>query len=137
MIVFFDSNVLVYMLDTQEPVKQQQAIKRLAQSIEHDSVALSTQVLHEFVNVVTRKLNSRLTIAEASAHVEQFCQFEILGSSAASVQAAIELMQLYKTSWWDALILEAALRADADVLVSEDFSHGQRFGKLVVENPFL
>ena len=33
-------------------------------------------------------------------------------------------------------ILEAALRADADVLVSEDFQNGQRFGKLVLENPF-
>ncbi len=137
MMVFFDSNMLVYMFDGEEPVKQRQAIQRMTRSLGHDRIALSTQVLHEFVNVVTRKLRNRLPLAETIMHVERFCQFEILASNAASVQTALALMQEYKTSWWAALILEAALRADADVLVSEDFSHGQRFGKLVIENPFL
>jgi predicted nucleic acid-binding protein len=46
-------------------------------------------------------------------------------------------MQRYQVQWWDALIIEAALRANAEVLYSEDLQHGQRFGALAVVNPFL
>jgi predicted nucleic acid-binding protein len=137
MIVFFDSNVLIYTVDDAEPLKQQLAITRLASVLGTHRIALSTQVLQEFVNVTTRKLKNRLSLSEVSEHLANFCQFEVVGSHASSVQAALHLMQQHQTSWWDALILEAALRADADLLVSEDFAHGQRFGKLVVENPFL
>ena len=63
--------------------------------------------------------------------------FEVVGSSAASVLEATRLATRHQLQWWDALILEAALRAQADVLVSEDGQHGQRFGKLTYENPFL
>jgi predicted nucleic acid-binding protein len=137
MITFFDSNVLVYLFDQAEPINQSKALKRLQQAMAHERIVVSTQVLHEFVNVVTRKLKPPMSFAQASERVAQFCQFEVIGSSANSVQAALALAQEHKISWWDALILEAALRADADVLVSEDGQHGQRFGKLVVENPFL
>ena len=34
-------------------------------------------------------------------------------------------------------MLEAAIRAKAEVIYTEDFSHGQRFGALTVVNPFL
>lgn len=59
-----------------------------------------------------------------------------MGSTARSVQAAIALAQEHQLQWWDALILEAALRAGADVLISEDSQAGRCFGRLVVENPF-
>ncbi len=136
MIVFFDSNVLIYLFDRNEPEKQAKAMTRLSHAVKHDHIVLSTHVLHEFVNVVTRKLKPGLTMSEASLRVQQFGQFEILGSNTASVQAAMSLAQQHKISWWDALILEAALRADADVLVCENGQHGRQFGKLRVENPF-
>ena len=60
-----------------------------------------------------------------------------MGSTAQSVLAAAQLAERYQLQWWDALILESALRANADLLLTEDGQHGQRFGKLVVENPFL
>ncbi|MYE85894.1 MAG: PIN domain-containing protein [Gammaproteobacteria bacterium] len=39
-------------------------------------------------------------------------------------------------SYWDALIIETALAADATVLLTEDLQHGQEFGRLRVTNPF-
>jgi predicted nucleic acid-binding protein len=137
MITFFDSNVLVYLFDDSHPTSQSKALARLRHAMKHERVVVSTQVLHEFVNVVTRKLKPGLTMDEARDRVAQFCQFDVVGSNSVSVQAAMILVQQHKISWWDALILEAALRSDADVLVSEDGQHGRRFGKLVVENPFL
>jgi predicted nucleic acid-binding protein len=137
MIYFFDTNALAYIFDNDDPVRQLRAkefFNRVAS--EHDA-CLSTQVLIELYNVLTRRLKPRLSPELSQQHLERFVRFRVLATQAQHVLAATQLMQKHRLSWWDALILEAALRADADVLVSEDFSHGQRFGKLVVENPFL
>ncbi|NJS37517.1 MAG: PIN domain-containing protein [Brachymonas sp.] len=137
MITFFDTNIFVYAIDESESIKRRKATARLEQARAQGTVALSAQVLHEFYNVTRSKLKPPLSHDQAAQAISYLCEFSVLGSSASSVQAALVLKEQHQTSWWDALILEAALRADADVLVSEDFSHGQRFGKLVVENPFL
>jgi len=54
----------------------------------------------------------------------------------ATVLAAIELSQRHSLSFWDALIVETALAAECDRLLSEDLQPGRRFGDLVIENPF-
>lgn len=137
MICFFDTNILVYCMDAGDPVRQSRAIERFARACEQDTVVLSAQVLQEFYAITTRKLQPALSPAEAQAQVERLASFEIVGSSAASVLEATRLAQRHQLPWWDALILEAALRAQADVLVTEDGQHDQRFGKLTLENPFI
>lgn len=137
MICFFDTNILVYCMDAGDPVRQSRAIERFARACEQDTVVLSAHVLQEFYAITTRKLQPALSPAEAQAQVERLASFEIVGSSAASVLEATRLAQRHQLPWWDALILEAALRAQADVLVTEDGQHGQRFGKLTLENPFI
>ncbi|AOF85848.1 PIN domain protein [Hydrogenophaga sp. RAC07] len=137
MICFFDTNVLVYCMDAGDPDRQARAIERFARACEQDTVVLSAQVLQEFYAVTTKKLQPPLSPAAAQAQVERLASFEVVGSSAMSVLEATRLAERHQLQWWDALILEAALRAQADVLVSEDGQHGQRFGKLTVENPFL
>jgi len=137
MICFFDPNVLVYCMDAGDPVRQARAIERFARACERDTVVLSAQVLQEFYAITTRKLKPPLPPDEALAQVERLASFEVLGSSAASVLESVRLAQRYGMQWWDALILEAALRSGADLLVTEDGQHGQRFGKLTLENPFI
>ena len=137
MTTFFDTNILVYAVDAGDPARKEIAIERFARAVKDDSIVLSTQVLQEFYSITTRKLRPPLSAREAASQVGQLCAFDVVGSTAESVLAAVELQQKHHLSWWDALILEAALRANADVLVSQDGQHGQRFGKLVVENPFL
>ncbi|MEZ5605873.1 MAG: PIN domain-containing protein [Burkholderiaceae bacterium] len=136
MICFFDTNVLVYAVDSSDPARREQALERLGRAARDDTVVLSTQVLQEFYAITTRKLQPPLPELEAAAQVQRLCGFQILGISAQNVLAAITLAQQHQLQWWDALILEAALRADADVLISEDGQAGRRFGKLRVENPF-
>jgi len=134
--VFFDTNVLVYAVDAGDPVRKEIALERFARSVRDDAVILSTQVLQEFYNITTRKLKPPLSPREAASQLGQLAAFQVVGSTAESVLAAADLVQKHRLQWWDALILEAALRGNADVLVSQDGQHGQRFGKLVVENPF-
>ena len=137
MICFFDTNVLVYCLDAGDPLRQARAIERLEQASAQGKVVLSAQVLQEFYAITTRKLRPSLSPAEAREQVERLASFEVIGSSAASALEATRLADRHQLQWWDALILEAALRAGADILVTEDGQHGQRFGRLSVENPFL
>jgi predicted nucleic acid-binding protein len=133
---FFDTNVLVYAMDASDPARQAAAIERFSRAASEDSIVLSTQVLQEFYAVTTRKLQPPLSADEATRQMSHLSAFEVVGASAQSVLAAAELARKHRLQWWDALILEAALRANADVLVTEDGRHGQRFGSLVIENPF-
>ena len=50
---------------------------------------------------------------------------------------ALEIKRLYGTSYWDASIIAAAQSARCDELLSEDLSHGQHYGSVMVVNPFL
>ena len=51
--------------------------------------------------------------------------------------ATIECSRSMSFAFWEALILEAALRVGADRLLTEDLHHGQKIEDLTVENPFL
>jgi len=137
MITFFDTNVLVYALDQSDLRKKNLALNCFSNALQHGTISLSTQVLHEFYNITTRKLHPALTAAQAQTYVKNLCAFAVIGSTAAAVIAAMDIVQRYQMQWWDALIVEAALRANAEVLYSEDLQHGQRFGALTVVNPFL
>jgi len=137
MIAFFDTNVLVYALDCSETRKRPLAIDCFSSAMRNDTIKLSTQVLQEFYNITTRKLRPALSSQEADQYVRNLCAFEVVGSTAPNIITAMELLQRYQLQWWDALTLEAAIRAKADIIYTEDLQHGQRFGPLTVVNPFL
>ncbi len=39
-------------------------------------------------------------------------------------------------SWWDSLIVAAAIKANCSILLSEDQQHGQQIHDLTIINPF-
>ena len=49
----------------------------------------------------------------------------------------LQLHRQHHLSWYDALIVAAALDAGCKVLYTEDLEHWRRFGQLLVQNPFL
>jgi predicted nucleic acid-binding protein len=135
MICFFDTNILVYLFDTSDPVRQNKAKNCFQEAVNRHTIVLSTQVLQEFYAVTTRKLKPPIPPTHAAQHVGLLCAFDVMESTAQTVQAAMVLAQRHQLSWWDALVLEAAIRAKAEVIYTEDFSHGQRFGSLTIINP--
>ena len=58
-------------------------------------------------------------------------------SSPALVSEALRLTDRHRLSWYDSLIVAAAIEGGCGVLYSEDLQHGHRFGQLKVENPFV
>jgi predicted nucleic acid-binding protein len=54
-----------------------------------------------------------------------------------SILDAVDIGRRYRISFWDALIVQAAGVAGAEVLLSEDLADGQSYGGVRVENPLL
>lgn len=135
--VFFDTNVLVYLFDRRAPEKQRRARDLFRAHSADGTLLLSTQVLQEFYVTVTRKLSAPLGGPEALGAVRRFAAFSLTQVDAELIARAAGRSQREMFSFWDALIVEAALAGGASRLLSEDLQHAQRVSGLVVENPFL
>lgn len=134
--IFLDTNVLVYLFDSDDPAKQRQVQELLSSRELRARVILSTQVLQEFYVSVTRKLATPLGLDAAFQAVQDLTAFPIVQIDTPLILLAIQRSNKAKISFWDALILEAALISGATVLYSEDFQDGAVFGGLRVTNPF-
>ena len=132
---FFDTNVLVYVFDRAESVKQAIAQDLVTAHMTARNMVLSTQVLQELYVTLTRK--KQLGAADALEVVTTFAQERIVPASADLVLRGLTLSQQRQLSAWDALIVQAALQAGCATLYSEDFQTGARFDDLVVVNPFV
>jgi len=133
---FVDTNVVVYAVDENpaDRAKHDTAAELLVR--EAESLVLSTQVLQEFYHAVTRKLRTPLDAGRAAAAVRALSKMEVVGSDAALVLAAIDTSQSAQISIWDALIVEAAHRADCERVLTEDLSDGQVIRGVRIDNPF-
>ena len=132
---FFDTNVLVYSRDPDDSVKRARARALIETAIEEESFVVSTQVLVEFyATSVRRRL---LGPAQALELVRFWGGHDTVPHTPELVVRGLELHQAHSLSVWDGLVVQAALDARCDVLLSEDLQHGRRFGELEVVDPFL
>ena len=131
----FDTNLLVYADSSDEPAKQRRAIDLIKQHRAAGTAVLSTQVLQEFVNVALRKL--RLPPALIRERLSFYAGFEMVPASSGLMAGALDLHVLHSFSFYDALILQAAIVSGCQQLLSEDMQHGATFGGVRIVNPFL
>lgn len=134
---FVDTNILVYAHDRTARMKHHQA-RELTQTLWSSGLAvISTQVLQELYTSLRRKSESPLPIHEAELILRDYLEWDVVVNTPQSVLDAIALEKRYRISFWDGLILQAALRAKATIVYTEDLSHGQSYESLRVVNPFL
>ena len=131
--VFFDSNVVIYSYSNNEPEKQQ-----IARNLISDNFSLvSTQVLQEVANTIVKKFkftykDAQLAIVECSHNNELYINTED------TVLHACEIAEQYKFSFYDSLIIAAAIEGECEILYSEDLKHEQVIdNRLTIINPFL
>jgi predicted nucleic acid-binding protein len=96
---------------------------------------LSTQVLQELCINLRRKIARPLPVEEIRRIIQDYLSWEIVIDDSASVLQALEIELRYETSFWDALILQAAESSGAAILYSEDLGAGQKYGAVQVVNP--
>lgn len=132
---FFDTNILVYSMDRGEPRKRDMAQAVMHRHMADGSLVVSTQVMLEFFKVMTRK-------HKASPHkmlsaLEVLALNQVVSTGGDFALRAARLCMAQQASTFDAAILQAALDSGCEVLYSEDFQAGRRYGTLEVVNPFL
>jgi predicted nucleic acid-binding protein len=136
--IFLDTNVFVYALSKGVPSKQAIATRLVEEAIESGKGCISFQVVQEFFNVAFRRFTPPMTPAEAEQYLSvTFRPLLAVHSSHSLYGEALQLFGKNSVSWYDALMLAAAIEGQCGVLYSEDFQHGQKFLGLRVVNPFL
>jgi predicted nucleic acid-binding protein len=131
---FIDSNILVYAEATDVPTKQAMALKLLRRLKLEEHGVISTQVLQEYCNVAIRKL--RLNIEHVRSQLRSHEQFEVVQVTPAIIQSALDLHQTRSLSFYDAIILQAAITSGCDTLYSEDMQAGEIVNGVKIINPF-
>ena len=130
MSAFFDTNVLVY-------AQQGDGKADRARALFATGGKLSVQVLNEFAAVSRRKQKRDWReIAEAISDVLALVD-PPLALTLELHATARALAEDHQLSFYDALIVAAAIEAGCDTLFTEDMQHGRSFGGLSIVNPFL
>jgi predicted nucleic acid-binding protein len=132
---FVDTNVLVYAHDNREEYKQAAAKRILHELAQQKTGVLSMQVLQEFYNTVTRKIAIPLPKDEARGVVEDFAYW-CVATTPEDIKRAFQIEDEARVSFWDALIVAAAVRSGATRILSEDLNDGQVIAGISVMNPF-
>lgn len=135
--VFVDTNVFVYLYDSAQPEKQLRAREWIELVMQLRLGRISYQVLHELYATLTRKLKKGVTRAEAQQLVRGLTPWEPVPIDNQMIEQSWSIEERYDLSWWDSLIVAAALRSQCSLLLTEDLQHGQIFSRsLRVVNPF-
>lgn len=131
---FFDTNILLYIYGEDAP-KRSRATTLFHRHTLSNELLVSTQVVQEFYAAGSRKLGiPRATLREI---VLALLELPLVILTPSHITRALDNEATHRVSFWDALILAAAEAGGAELLYTEDLNHGQKYGAVVVCNPFL
>jgi predicted nucleic acid-binding protein len=135
---FLDTNIFIYSFDRGAVAKSRRASQLIRTALKTRKGITSYQVVQEFLNVALQRFAPPMRTDEAEQYLSTIFR-PLLGihSSPVLYLEALHLQSRYRLSWYDSLIVAAALQAQCKLLLTEDLQHGQRFGDLRIENPFL
>lgn len=134
---FIDTNIIVYAFDKQVVEKSHKA-QDLIKLAHKGEGCISFQVVQEFLNVALKKFEVPLTPDDAKIYLSKILYplCEVFPSEKLYF-SAIEIMERWRFSFYDSLIIAAAIDSDCRILYSEDLKHNQKIYKLTIRNPFL
>jgi predicted nucleic acid-binding protein len=134
---FLDSNVLIYLMDEVD-LRKYEISRAIVDDSPQDYLTISFQVVGETLNVLTRKLIPPFSEDEARSFLSiTLMPIWRIFPSQELYSRALAVQSRYEYTFYDSLIIAAALEADCDRLLSEDMQHGQRIDGLTIVNPFL
>ena len=130
---FVDSNVWLYAVIENADSATKSAIARTLVTARR---IVSTQVVNEVCTNLLRKAHR--SEDEIRRVVQAFyAQHRVVPIGELTMLAASELREAYSLSYWDSLIVAAALEAGATLLYSEDMHHDLWINaRLRIVNPF-
>lgn len=135
---FIDTNIFIYLFDETDERKRNISEQLIQRALETRSACISYQVVQEALNVVTRKLPFPMSTENAQRFLEQILAplWRVM-PSLALYRRGLDLQARYGLSFYDALIVAAALESGCTRLLTEDLQHGQQIEELLIQNPFI
>ena len=132
---FLDSSVILYVFDVDE--RKQEIAKSIVDDALGGGVSISFQVVQEVLNVLIRKGATPASDTEARNVLETVLLplWHVMPTRELYTDA-LRIQARYRYSFYDSLIIAAALQAGCARLLSEDLQHGQRIEGLTIVNPF-
>lgn len=133
--VTFDSNILVYAIDTEAGAKRSTALDLIGRAVDADCVFI-LQSLAEFFFVATRKAG--LDAAAGAEFVNGWREiFPVRAAGEGALALAMEAVRDHQLSFWDAMLWATARQANCQLLVSEDFQDGRTLEGVTFVDPFM
>ncbi len=137
MITFVDTNILAYARDRRDPRKQGIAHAWLAALADRREGRLSWQVLIEFYAVATHPAKLAMPSELARRDIRDLQTWKPISPNPALIESAWALQERHGFSWWDAMIVAAAVETESELLLTEDLQHGLVVdGRLTLMDPF-
>lgn len=134
--LFLDTNILLYAYDPSAAEKHAIAKGICRDLWEKRLGLLSTQVLQEFYVAGTTKIARPINSDLAKMIIADLLCWDVVVNDGDSLLEAIDIQKKRKISFWDALIVQAAVRGRAKWILSEDFTDGQVIEGVTIINPF-
>jgi len=134
---FLDTNIFVYSFDQSQPEKMEKARAIIDDALQKSSGIISYQVIQEFINVATRKFAVPLKLKDVKEYLRlvlnPLCQ---VYPDLELYETSLDLQNETGYSFYDSLILSAALHGGCSVIYSEDLRSWQYVHSLRIVNPF-
>ncbi len=132
--IFLDSNIVIYSYRKDEIDKQERARELFSEN----NVTISTQVLQETANTLYRKFKTDIHIISLLLEECIHNVTELHINTEKTVVKACNIVERYQYSFYDSLIIAAALETECQVLYSKDMQHNMIIeGQLKIINPFF
>jgi predicted nucleic acid-binding protein len=134
---FLDTNLFVYTFDVKTPAKARKAAQLIRRAADTGQGIISYQVVQEFFSVAFRRFAQPMSFAEAEQYLVTVLRpLLAVHSSPAIYLEALRIAEKHRISWYDSLIIAAALQGRCRKLYTEDLQHGRKIEDLQIENPF-
>ncbi len=130
----FDTNILIYAVNTDAPEKHQIASSLLETATQKDCL-LTLQAIGEFFNATRRKGLASMDEVIVITRIWQQI-FTIVPADQDTFNEAVEYVRDHNISFWDAMLWANAKQAGCAYVLSEDMQHGRRLGGVEIINPF-
>ncbi len=134
---FVDTNLLVYAYDSSAGRKRKASSEILSLLWQHRTGILSTQVLQEFFVSLTQKVRNPILPETAREIVSDLLRWSLVVNDGKNILRAIDFQVKYHFSFWDSLIVQAAVTSRSQYLLSEDLQDGQVIESTTIVDPFL
>ena len=135
---FIDTNIFVYQLERIDIRKANIADELIEYGIQTQSACISHQVIQECVNVAVRKAEITLTGDQMRKYiVDVLAPMYRIHPDISLYLKSLDIQARYHFSYYDSLIVAAALTAGCKMLYTEDLSDNQQIEGVTIVNPFL